>query len=240
MLKMKKLKIILIILFLIPLNLNAQQNFINVPSSEITHKGCLFQQYQLNINNQAQFNSTIDYGLGSGFELGFNLLGLNYSNKIHQFSFNNSNNSEAYNPLLILNGLKQFKLNENSSINIGVHTGFNLLSKINSADLIYLNFRKENFLINNYRFVLGSYYNSIHYGGQGNRVGIWMASELILSNKFNFVLESILGNNDISNSSLGIIYNATKSLPLTFGLQKLNRKDSDIFFVFELTILAQK
>lgn len=48
----------------------AQQSFINVPSGELTPVKNLFFQQQLNINELFQSNTTIDFGLGKGFECG--------------------------------------------------------------------------------------------------------------------------------------------------------------------------
>lgn len=63
----------------------AQQNFINVPSSEATIKNKVFFQQQLNFNELIQSNSTLDFGLGKGFEVGANILGLNFSDKKNHF-----------------------------------------------------------------------------------------------------------------------------------------------------------
>ena len=53
----------------------AQQNFINVPSGEATKaKGFFFQQ-QFNFNEIIQSNTTIDYGIGKGFEIAQGRLG---------------------------------------------------------------------------------------------------------------------------------------------------------------------
>ena len=54
--------------------LMAQQNFINVPSGEVTQARKFFVQEQLNFNEIIQSNTTVDYGLGHGFEIGINIL----------------------------------------------------------------------------------------------------------------------------------------------------------------------
>jgi len=56
----------------------AQQNFINVPSSEVTIKNKYFFQQQINFNDLIQSNTTLDYGLGKGYEIGLNILGINF------------------------------------------------------------------------------------------------------------------------------------------------------------------
>ncbi|HNN01109.1 MAG TPA: hypothetical protein PKG67_11665, partial [Turneriella sp.] len=59
----------------------AQQNLFNVPNGEITKPGHFFTQQQFNLTRSAlQSNSTLDYGLGDGWEAGLNLFFLNFSN----------------------------------------------------------------------------------------------------------------------------------------------------------------
>lgn len=70
-------KIFLPFLILKHLFFFSQQNFINVPSVEVTKKHKLFFQQQFNFSQLVQSNSTIDYGLGNGFEIGVTILGLN-------------------------------------------------------------------------------------------------------------------------------------------------------------------
>lgn len=52
-----------------------QQNLLNVPSGQITKSGNLFFQEQLNFARlTGTSNTTIDFGLGWGWEVGFNVL----------------------------------------------------------------------------------------------------------------------------------------------------------------------
>ena len=54
----------------------AQQSLFNVPSSEITERGRWFFQEQLNLSRSGVSNTTLDYGIGHGMELGLNLFDL--------------------------------------------------------------------------------------------------------------------------------------------------------------------
>ena len=105
--------IIFKLLFLSSLVSYSQQNYINVPSSEATTKHKLFLQQQLNFNEIIQSNTTLDFGLGKGFEIGANVLGLNFSDKNRSFIKNDTNDIDPYNPLVMLNGLKQFEISKN-------------------------------------------------------------------------------------------------------------------------------
>ena len=217
----------------------AQQNFINVPSSEATAKQKLFFQQQLNFNELIQSNTTIDFGLGKGFEIGANVLGLNFSDKNKSFLNNDTNDIDPYNPLVLINGLKQFRLNEKVSISCGSQFGLNFRKNRETfqAALFYSNILIEDLLIKESKFVGGVYYNSRHYGGKGTRLGAWVAAEFPMSQKIHLMTESIFGDNALGYTSLGIIYYPKPFLPLTFGFQIPNVKRNSYAFVFELTFV---
>ncbi len=219
---------------------NAQQNFINVPSSEVTTKHKLFFQQQLNFNELIQSNSTLDFGLGKGFEIGANVLGLNFSDKNKSFIKNDTNDKDPYNPLVVINGLKQFELTENFSIASGAQFGLNFRDnkRTTNAGLVYCNLLFKNLLIKNSSLVIGSYYNSLHYGGRyGNRIGAWIGAEIPVKPYFHIMGESVFGNNALCYTSLGVILYPVKWMPLTLGVQIPNTKNNAYSIVFELTII---
>ena len=227
------------VLFFIGKLIFAQQNFINVPSAEVTEKKKLFFQQQININEIIQSNTTIDYGLGKGFELGINVLGLNFSEDQKFFIDNDSLDKDPFNPLLMINALKKFEINKRSSIALGTQIGFNYTEGKNrtEANLSYINYRLQDLIISNSTLVLGTYYNSLHYGGIGNRFGFWAAMEIPIKEKLHIMAESIFAENALSFTSLGIIYYPIKWMPLTFGIQVPNTVNNAYSLVFELTIL---
>ena len=216
-----------------------QQNFINVPSAEVTAKNKLFFQQQININEIIQSNSTLACGLGKGFEIGVNVLGLNFKTNQQFLIENDSFDKDPYNPLILLNGLKSFKINNQQSIALGTQVGFNYTERNSNkpASLTYLNYRITDLFLKNSVFVLGSYYNTLHYGGEGDRIGFWLASEIVLNDKLHFMAESVMGKNALAYTSLGVIYYPLKYIPLTFGIQIPNTENNAYSFVFELTIL---
>ncbi len=217
----------------------AQQNFINVPSAEVTTKKKLFFQQQININEIIQTNSTLAYGLGKGFEIGANVLGLNFKTNQQFLIENDSLDKDPYNPLILLNGLKSFKINNQQSIALGTQVGYNYTERDHKlpAALTYVNYRITDLFLKNSVFVLGSYYNTLHYGGEGDRIGFWLASEIVLNEKLHFMAESVMGKNALAYTSLGVIYYPLKYMPLTFGIQIPNTENNAYSFVFELTIL---
>lgn len=233
-------KTIIIILFLIKnVFIFSQQNFINVPSSEVTLKHKLFFQQQLNFNELIQSNSTLDLGLGNGFEVGANILGLNFSDKQKSFLHNDETDTDPYNPLILINGLKQFDITDHISIATGAQLGLNFTDnkKRARAGLGYFNLRFTDLLVKKSSLVVGTYFNSRHYGGSGNRFGTWIGTEIPINSYFHLMAESVLGSNALCYTSLGVILYPIKWMPLTFGLQIPNVKNNAYSFVFELTII---
>lgn len=217
----------------------AQQNYINVPSSEVTAEKKFFIQQQINFNELIQSNTTIDYGLGKGWEAGINILGLNYKEKSGNFFLNDTNDRDPYNPLVTLNALKQFHINEKISFATGAQGGvnFDFDKKEGFAGLYYSNIRLENVIVRNSILTAGTYYNTRHYGGDGNRLGAWLGTEILLFPKFHLMAESVIGNNAISYTSIGFVYYPRKRIPLTLGLQIPNTKRNAYSLVFEFTFV---
>ncbi len=234
---MYRLILFLCALFLLPFLSKGQQNFINVPSSEVTKKGQIFFQQQFNFNELLQANSTFDYGLGKGFETGFNVLGLNYNEKRQSFFNNDTNDSDPYNPLIAFNMLKQFRLTEHSHLCIGGQLGANFRKehRTKEAGLGYINWSRSDLFGENSQLVLGTYYNSMHYGGQGNRVGVWAGLQVPITQKFYAIGETVIGNNAISYTTIAAMYFPKKYLPLTLGLQIPNTSHNAYSIVFEIT-----
>jgi hypothetical protein len=232
-------QLLLFLLLITSISVKAQQNFINVPSSEVTTKGKLFFQQQVNFNEFIISNTTLDLGLGKGYEIGFNILGLSYDRKTSHFFENDTSDVEPFNPLVMINGIKQFNINHRLSMAIGAQVGVNFDSDKNkeSAGLLYGNVRYHDLFIKESVFVAGTYYNSVHFGGEGNRVGTWVVGEIPISHKLHFMAESIIGNNSLSYTSLGFVYYPIKRMPLTFGIQMPNTQKNSYSLVFELTII---
>lgn len=219
----------------------AQQNFINVPSSEVTIKHKVFFQQQLNFNELIQSNSTLDFGLGHGFEVGANVLGLNFSNSKKSFLHNDLTDTDPYNPLILINGLKQFEITKHISIAAGTQLGLNFTDnkKRAKAGLAYFNLRINDIIVKKSSFVVGSYFNSRHYGGSGNRFGAWVGTEIPINSYFHIMAESVLGSNALCYTSVGIILYPIKWMPLTIGMQIPNTKNNSYSIVFELTIIPR-
>jgi hypothetical protein len=105
-----------------------------------------------------QSNTTLDYGIGRGFEIGVNVLGLNFNDKTGSFLNNDSTDSDPYNPLVLINALKRIELTKHTSIAIGSQAGINFIDnkKQSRAGLTYLNLRLTDLMLKNSSFVIGT------------------------------------------------------------------------------------
>lgn len=120
---------VLVCLGLIPSTVVGQQNLFNVPSSDITEPGEIFYQQQINLlPDLLQFNSTMCYGLGRNFEIGFNIIGLNVNTQSSSplIISNGDIHSPPVYPFYTLNLQKAFVLNRTLRVAVGAQTGLSI------------------------------------------------------------------------------------------------------------------
>ena len=73
---MKSTAIIFLFIIINITKIQAQQNLFNIPSGDITPKGKLFYQHQINTyRNKFESKGHFVYGLGKGWDVGANLVG---------------------------------------------------------------------------------------------------------------------------------------------------------------------
>lgn len=229
-----------IVIVLILLNgsvLFGQQNFINVPSGEVTEKRGVFFQQQFNVSNLLQSNTTLDYGLGHNWEAGFNVLGLNIKSNHFTVIQNDTDDVDPYNPLIMVNALKRFEISHRFTVSPGVQYGgnFTIGHRIMPCGLFYMNGAISDVLTEGSVLVSGVYYNTLHYGGSGNRIGGWLGCEIPVSQRCHLTGESIFGSNALSYSSVGVILYPHPHLPVTLGVQIPNVPKNTFGFVLEIT-----
>ncbi len=198
----------------------AQQNLFNVPSGQITKSGDVFFQEQFNFTRPVgSSNTTIDVGLGQGWEVGFNALDLNFYEKNKAPSFG----QQQVNPDVIFNAQKGFELiDEVWSLGIGSQMGFNPAGR--NRDIRYLNFT---WVINELtlpddkaKIYAGGYYSNIAYAGPGKRFGFMAGTEIpIVKDKFHFQADIITGTRDISVAVIGGVFFLPKKWQISIGAQ---------------------
>ncbi len=198
----------------------AQQNLFNVPSGQITKSGDLFFQEQFNFTRPVgSSNTTIDVGIGRGWEVGFNALDFNFYEKNKGTSFG----PQQVNPDVLFNAQKGFELIDDVwSLGIGSQMGFNPAGQ--KREIRYQNFT---WVINELtlpdekaKFYGGGYYANIAYGGPGPRFGFMAGTEIpIIKDKFHFQADVITGYRDISVAVIGGVFFLPKKWQISLGAQ---------------------
>lgn len=229
---------LVIILLVHCIRVQGQQNFFNVPTSDITDSAKLFFQQQLNINSQTSANSTFTWGLGKGWEAGFNLFGFNIDNQQRVLLPTDTGNSSPYAPCFLINLQKGFHLGEKFKLGIGTQSGVNLTRNIQNARV--LTFDWVNFVYfptHALKIVTGAYYGNQFFLGSGNSAGIMAGFELaIIEHRLHLQADWLYGNNSMGIVVPGVVVYLTKLLSLSFGWQFANPGSMNPqAFVFEFT-----
>lgn len=228
----------------------AQQNFFNVPSSDITPKERLFYQQQFNFS-ESDFtsNTTINLGLGHNFELGMNLNSVLFDN-YRNLSVNDS--IAPYNPFLCINGQKRFDIYNHFSIAIGSQLGITTKEHL-LADYTFLNtiYSNEKYGL---KIVPGLYYISDGFVGEETRNGIQKDTHVLGSkiglqagvekniwkDKLYIQGDFISGKHTLGEAVLGAAYFISKRWVISGGYQIPTFKSrSEKSVVFEMTFVPK-
>lgn len=212
--------VVLFFLSLIQLSFG-QQNFFNVPNSEITTKGHSFFQEQINTNSSTfSLNSTYDYGLAEEWEVGANLLGANIDRQLGELIHNNDMNGGPLTPSLLLNTQKGVSLTEHLHLGLGAQGGSSLEFRRNQhlpyytyGNLEYKAYNSE------FLFVVGVFHANRAYQGAGQgwlQLGIEFP---IIEEKLHFVGDYINGNTSISEGVIGLCYFPFQYYSISLGHQ---------------------
>ena len=216
----------------------AQQNFFNVNTSDITDSAKLFFQEQLNFNAQTSSNATFTWGLGHGFELGFNVFSVNYANKAHQFLKNDTDYTSSLGPILLINAQKGFNLNEHFKIGVGTQNGINLTQHTNLIKPVTFNYVTFVYHpMHTLKLVAGAYYGDKYFLGNGNQLGPMAGFEwAIIEHHFHLQGDWVYGTNNSAVLVPGAVIYFTENISISLGYQfpSPNSGNSQAF-VFEFT-----
>ncbi len=164
-------------------------------------------------------NTTLDVGLGQGWEVGFNALDLNFYEKNKAPSFG----QQQVNPDVIFNAQKGFELiDEVWSLGIGSQMGFNPAGR--KRDIRYQNFT---WVINELTLPDDKAKSTrvvttriSHTQGRGSDSGSWAGTEIpIVKDKFHFQADVITGTRDISVAVIGGVFILPKKWQISIGAQ---------------------
>lgn len=215
----------------------AQRSYFNIPESDVaeTHKFTLQQQFT--IQDYYRSVTTVNYGLGKDWEIGANLLNLDYYPDQKRILRNDSTSEQAYSPLLTVNAQKIFKLPKQFHIGLGGLAGYNLTPDKTQRRFVgygYINLNKS-FYKEHYKLTAGAYTGHVRYLGNGTLVGFQTGFEAgILYNKLHVLGDWISGKHDVGQLSLGLEVFFSKDLPLAIGWQRSNQ-DGTSALILQLT-----
>ena len=234
---MRLRRLVLLFLLIKASGAMAQQSLFNVPSSEITPAGKLFFQQQINFSSIVQLNTTLDYGLKHNWEIGINLLGIDYSPSLHDFLKNDVLDGDPFSPLAIINVQKGFTLNDRWKLGVGMQNGFNVAQSQSSrfshfyfANAVWTS-KNEHVRLNG-----GTYFGNEQYLGAGNNIGLMLGAETaLIPHKLHLMADWIQGTHDLGVGVVGAVLYPWHHFPISLGWQLPNDSNNQRAFVVEIT-----
>ncbi|WP_229368443.1 hypothetical protein [Fibrisoma limi] len=218
----------------------AQITYFNVPSADITEKGKVVAQLQVNFEDFYRTAATFDYGLGRKWEIGANVYHLEYEPGGRRFVRNDSTFEQPYSPLFLINAQKGLDISETLEVTIGIQTGFNPAPENHSswAGYAYTNLAGKT-KDEHYEWSLGAYTGNSHYLGEGPKVGLQTGFDAgIFYQKVHLLGEWVSGTHAMGQLVLGAEVYLAKRLPLSIGWQRAN-KDGAQALIVQITLLSE-
>lgn len=229
-------------LFLSSFHFYAQQNFFNVPSSDITEKNKVFLQQQVNLfPTNLSSNTTFCYGLGKNYEIGLNALGFTYDEPSKSFVKNDENEIPVF-PSLGMNFQKEITTHKNYSLSLGGQVAFPK-QIVNYEYYAYLN---NKFTFKKVKWVGGIYYGNKNYFGSSplftsdiKQLGLQLGLELeVIDERLFLQIDFISGRTPMSNLISGAAFKVNNHFILSSGYQLANSpNNSSNGIIFEVTFL---
>lgn len=219
----------------------AQQNLFNVPSVEATAKDRIFFQNQFNVNLITQSNTTLCYGLGSGFEVGLNVFDLPLYNPTIR---KNDLTRELQEPDILVNGLKVFEVTDRFRVGVGTQIGQNAPVFDNRVGLLNFTYANTSFdLPEEFGKLYGGLYyaNGSYRGQRGDPVGFLFGCDIpVVKDKFHFMADIITGRHDLSVIVVGGVFFLPGGWQLSLGAQlPTPRSGNQYGGVLELTYVPR-
>ena len=220
-----------------------QQNLFNMPSGEITRKGRVFYQHQLNVHERyLESKGHFVYGLGKGFEAGVNVVGKGFffTPQWRDFYGDNPDRPSFY-PFIMATTQKGFRVTDYLDLNIGFQIGANVSRRVRRNQdpaifgfgLAVWHFAKGS------RLVGGFYQSNQMFVGTGNSRGVLLGYEYKLSKRWYLMGDWISGRNDAAVAVIGGMFNVSKRIQFCSGLLVPNpNTPKPLGVVLELNLLG--
>ncbi|MBU3678903.1 MAG: hypothetical protein FGM32_04760 [Candidatus Kapabacteria bacterium] len=232
----------LVFILLLTVNAVGQQNFFNVPSSDITERTKVFFQQQFNLfSNSCTSNSTFCYGVGQGTEIGVNVLGVSYDFAQRTMVASPKDEQPVY-PSFGLNAQKLFELSDVYALSVGAQLLFPRQAH-RYEWYAYLNNRVE---LHRLKLILGLYGGNDNYfdseprfSGSNRSLGVQAGIEYeLIADRIYLQADYLTGRTALSNLIVGGAIKVTQSLFLSAGYQLPNNvQTSAKGLVLEITFV---
>ena len=224
--------------------LAAQQNLFNIPAGDLTPKNKFFFQQQTNLyaHNYYEAKNHLVYGLGSGWEVGVNVVNLKMDFRRSATALNDRVEYpvKPMTPLAQLTAQKFFFLGNRLKTSVGTQIGTNPTRLGNNARATHFTYNTWVYEPRHHvKLVVGPYLSDRGTVGKGNTVGMLAGFEFPVSKKVLMMGDFISGTNATSVSVLGLNFLATKRVQLCLGGLLPNPSSGNKpGLVFELNLLG--
>ncbi len=175
----------------------AQQSLFNVPSTALTQPEQIFFQEQFNFTNAGESNTTLEFGVGGGWELGMNVVNATF------YSSGGINNESV-----LLNAQRVFDFEQTLYVEVGMLAGASVMpgqssSQFSSFQWVTGRYHKTTGFKG--EFIVGIYDGSEAYLGPNHAVGYMLGTEIpLIPDKLTFIADYISGATASSVAVIGL------------------------------------
>ena len=191
---------------------HAQQSLFNVPSSDITEKDHWFFQEQLNLGPGGVSNTTVDYGIGHNWEVGFNLFDVDLYHPA---------TSEAVATLPLLNLQTRIDLAHGWALGIGSQVGPVSPRRLRDIQLANLDYINSPIRLGEWGTgFVGGYFANAAYTGSRPGAGFMLGADIpLLEKKLHFMADYMHGSTALGVGVVGFVFYLPKGWQISAGAQ---------------------
>ncbi len=182
---------------------SAQQSLFNVPSTTLTPPEKIFFQEQMNFTNTGQSNTTFDYGLGGGWEMGMNVLNASYYG-----DFGPTGGVGGNNESVLLNLQHVFDFEQTFYLEVGIQAGASVIESKRTTEASgfgWVTGRYHHTEGIKGEYIVGIYNGTETYLGPNHGVGFMLGTEIpMIPDKLTFIADYVSGDTDVSVAVVGL------------------------------------
>jgi hypothetical protein len=198
----------------------AQQNLFNIPSADITPKGKVFYQHQINLySDRFESKGHFVYGLGKGWDAGLNVVGKGVVFKPRwELIHNDQQLDGALFPVVMGTLQKQFVVSNRVNVNVGTQAGTNISRFEYRRTFHHFTYGLANCQFGPGKRIIGGVYaTNRNFVGPGNDLGVLFGYEWKLTDKWYLMGDWLSGRNDTGVGVVGTMFWATPKVQFCAG-----------------------